>query len=202
MSLYTPSSSKAAAKRRAANLTTTPSSSNPNHLAPISTSSSRNVNSHHHHSNRDASVELTDEQRQEIKEAFELFDTDKDGAIGYHEFKVAMRALGFDYKKAEVLKLLRDHDKGSGLLEWEDFNKIMSDKIASRDPMEEIHKAFSLFDDDQTGKISLRNLKRVAKELGETLDDDELQAMIDEFDLDQDGEIDIKEFVSIMMDDS
>ena len=32
--------------------------------------------------------ELTEEQRQEIKESFELFDTDKDGAIDYHELKV------------------------------------------------------------------------------------------------------------------
>ncbi|SPO22796.1 probable CDC31 - spindle pole body component, centrin [Ustilago trichophora] len=196
MSLYTPSSK--AAKRRAANLgaSTSNHTSTPNHLSV--SSSSRNVNSHHH-----IDAALTDEQRQEIKEAFELFDTDKDGAIDYHELKVAMRALGFDLKKAEVLKLLRDHDKtNSGLLEWEEFNKIMSEKIASRDPMEEIRKAFALFDDDATGKISLRNLKRVAKELGETLDDDELQAMIEEFDLDQDGEINENEFIQIMMDDS
>ena len=52
--------------------------------------------------------ELTDEQKQEVKEAFELFDTDKDGCVDYHELKVAMRALGFDLKKAEVLKTLRD----------------------------------------------------------------------------------------------
>lgn len=71
-----------------------------------------------------------------------------------------------------------------------------------RDPMDEIRRAFSLFDDDGTGKISLRNLKRVAKELGEGLDEEELQAMIDEFDLDQDGEINEQEFVQIMMDDS
>ncbi len=32
--------------------------------------------------------ELTDEQRQEIKEAFDLFDTDKDGFLDYHELKV------------------------------------------------------------------------------------------------------------------
>jgi centrin-3 len=35
-----------------------------------------------------------------------------------------MRALGFEVKKAEVLKLLRDYDKGSGLMEFDDFNKI------------------------------------------------------------------------------
>ncbi len=64
----------------------------------------------------------------------------------------------------------------------------VSEKILDRDPIEEIKKAFQLFDDDGTGKISLRNLRRVAKEIGENLDDEELQAMIDEFDLDQDGE--------------
>ena len=69
--------------------------------------------------------ELSDEQKQEIKEAFELFDTDKDGCVDYHELKVAMRALGFDMNKAEVLKILRDHDKTNhGLMDFEDFAKV------------------------------------------------------------------------------
>ena len=46
--------------------------------------------------------ELTEEQKQEIKEAFDLFDTDKTSSIDYHELKVAMRALGFDVKKNEA----------------------------------------------------------------------------------------------------
>lgn len=50
----------------------------------------------------------------------------------------------------------------------------MSEKILARDPHDEIRRAFQLFDDDGTGKISLRNLRRVAKEIGEKLDDEEL----------------------------
>lgn len=39
-----------------------------------------------------------------------------------------------------------------------------------------------MFDDDETGKVSLRNLKRVAKELGENMTDEELAEMIEEAD--------------------
>lgn len=50
----------------------------------------------------------------------------------------------------------------------------MSEKILARDPMEEIKRAFQLFDDDNTGKITLRNLRRVAKQFGDRLEDEEL----------------------------
>lgn len=147
--------------------------------------------------------ELTEEQKQEIKEAFELFDTDKDKFIDYHELKVAMRALGFEVKKADVLKILRDNDRDeTGKISFDDYNDVMTDMILERNPQEELAKAFKLFDDDDSGKISLRNLRRVARELGETMTDDELRAMIDEFDTDGDGEIHLDDFVSIMTGDT
>eukprot|EP01028_Stygiella_incarcerata_P004230 TRINITY_DN1905_c0_g1_i2.p1 TRINITY_DN1905_c0_g1~~TRINITY_DN1905_c0_g1_i2.p1 ORF type:complete len:168 (-),score=68.15 TRINITY_DN1905_c0_g1_i2:261-764(-) len=143
--------------------------------------------------------ELTEEQKQEIKEAFELFDTEKTGRIDAHEMKVAMRALGFDVKKEHVLRILEEYDReGTGTIDFNDFLEVMTEKISQRDPDEEILKAFRLFDDDSSGKITLKNLRRVARELGETMTDDELQAMIDEFDRDGDGEINEEDFMAIM----
>ena len=69
---------------------------------------------------------------------------------------------------------------------------------SERDSREEIMKVFELFDEDNTGAISFRNLKRVATELGENLTDDELQEMIDEADRDGDGEVNEEEFLRIM----
>ena len=66
------------------------------------------------------------------------------------------------------------------------------------DPVEEIKKAFKLFDDDDTGTISFRNLKRVARELGENMTDEELQEMIDEADRSGIGEISLEDFMRIM----
>lgn len=65
---------------------------------------------------------MTQEQKQEIKEAFDLFDTEKTGSIDYHELKVTLRALGFDVKKADVLKLMREYDpEESGKIQYSDF---------------------------------------------------------------------------------
>ncbi|XP_014601700.1 caltractin [Polistes fuscatus] len=144
-------------------------------------------------------IELTEDEKADIKEAFDLFDPDGTGKIATKELKVAMRALGFEPKKEELKKLVADYDPDClGKLSFEEFLRIMSVKMLEKDPKEEVLRAFRLFDDDETGKISFKNLKRVARELGENLTDEELQEMIDEADKDGDGEISQDEFMRIM----
>ena len=62
-----------------------------------------------------------------------------------------------------------------GWLSFENFLNLMSTKMSEKDTKEVILKAFKLFDDDDTGRISFNNLKRVANEHGEHLTDEELQ---------------------------
>ncbi|KAL9068546.1 MAG: hypothetical protein Q9161_006091 [Pseudevernia consocians] len=177
---------------------------------------------------REEQNQLTEEQREEIKEAvspfapmcFNLFDLDKDNKIDYHELKVAMKALGFDLPKPEILSILQTHGSPSTpppptssntnnqqyahsnsrlLLPFPQFQTVMAQKILARDPREEILRAFELFDEGGKGKINLSDLRRVARELGEGLEEEELAAMIEEFDLDGDGAIDREEFLGICL---
>ena len=78
-------------------------------------------------------AELTEEQKQEIREAFDLFDTDGSGTIDAKELKVAMRALGFEPKKEEVNKMISDIDKdGSGTIDFAEFLGMMTAKMVRR----------------------------------------------------------------------
>ena len=73
-------------------------------------------------------------------------------------------------------------------------------KISERDPREEIDRAFDLFDADGKGWINLEDLKRVARELGETgLEEEELRAMIEEFDIEGAGGVGREEFAGICL---
>ncbi|CAE8717079.1 unnamed protein product, partial [Polarella glacialis] len=142
---------------------------------------------------------VSKEQRQEIKEAFDIFDSERTGKMDYHELKVAIRAMGFEIKKPEALELMTRYDREeTGNIGYDAFEEIMVQRYAAQDPMDEMRKAFELFDEDKRGKVSFRNLKRIARDLGEKLTDDELRGMIDEFDNDQDGEINEAEFINIM----
>ncbi|KAJ9530706.1 hypothetical protein QJQ45_014871 [Haematococcus lacustris] len=70
---------------------------------------------------------LSSEQKQQLKECFELMDQDGSGAIDADELGAAFKLLGIHMKKAELGELLNevDHD-GSGEVEYLEFLEIMT----------------------------------------------------------------------------
>jgi len=144
-------------------------------------------------------TELDDKQKQEIKEAFDLFDTDGSGNIDVKELTVAMKALGCEPKPGEIEKMIADvDDDGGGEIGFDEFLKMMTHKILNKDPKEDMLKAFRLFDDDSTGFVTFKNLKRVAKETNQTLDDTELEEMLTDADKDGDGQLNEEEWLIMM----
>jgi centrin-1 len=74
----------------------------------------------------------------------------------------------------------------------------MITRPSTNETREEIHKVFVTFDNQKTGFIALKDLRRVAKDLGELTDDNTLQEMIERADLDHDGMISEDEFYNLL----
>ena len=62
----------------------------------------------------------------------------------------------------------------SGNIDFEEFLDMNTARMNDKDTKEDITKFLRLFDDDRTSNITLRNLRRDAKELGETMTDEEM----------------------------
>ena len=56
---------------------------------------------------------------------------------------------------------------GSGAIDKEEFMALMAEQIESRNQEDELRKVFRIYDDDDTGLVSARNLTRCAEDLGE-----------------------------------
>uniref|UniRef100_A0A7S3N7S7 EF-hand domain-containing protein n=1 Tax=Euplotes harpa TaxID=151035 RepID=A0A7S3N7S7_9SPIT len=142
---------------------------------------------------------LTEDEVEEIKEAFDLFDTDGSGSIDPKELKAAMQSLGFEAKNQTIFQMISDLDKNRGNnIDFDEFLDMMTARMSDKDTREDISKVFRLFDDDGTGLITIKNLRRVARELGETMTEEELQEMIDRADSNGDGGVSPDDFFNIM----
>ena len=86
---------------------------------------------------------FSDEQKNDIREAFNLFDSNASGKIDTKDLKVAMSVLGFEPRKEEMKKMLAEVDKdNSGKLTFEGFLALMASKMSEKDTKEEILKAY------------------------------------------------------------
>merc|ERR1711908_225695 len=91
---------------------------------------------------------LSEEQLEEIREAFGLFDGDASGAIDVRELKAAMRALGFEVKNEELKKMVADVDNdGNGTIEFAELLEMMTGKMGEKDTREDIEKKGNFLED-------------------------------------------------------
>ena len=115
------------------------------------------------------------------------------------ELKAAMVSLGFDLRDANVYQMISDLDSdGNAQIDFDEWVHLMSNRVSVSSSKAAILKIFPLYDDEKTDHISVKNLRRVAVDLGEEISEEELQEMIDRADLDRDGLVNFEEFYTIL----
>ena len=127
---------------------------------------------------------LSNDEVDEIRQAFDLFDTNGTGKIDPKELKAAMQSLGFDSKNPTIYTLIADLDTPeaakNGGVNFDDFVGRINNKLGDKESKEGIHRIFELFiDDPNADTITLSSLKKIAQELGENMSAEELKDMLE-----------------------
>ena len=134
-----------------------------------------------------------------LMEAFAKVDTDKDGLINTDELRQVLHSLGQNPTDADLqdLAYAMDTDE-SGKIDLPEFLHMMAKRISDTNLEEDILEAFKVFDRDGNGFITAKELKLVMSNLGESLSEEEVEAMIIEVDMDGDGCINYAEFFNMV----
>ncbi|GBG92905.1 hypothetical protein CBR_g57709 [Chara braunii] len=142
---------------------------------------------------------LTEKQVADFKEAFSLFDRDRDGSISTKEVGTVMRALGLNPTEADLSDMVKMYgDQGKTALNCDDFLDLMSKNLKEQSE-DDLKSAFRVFDKDNDGLIAADELRHIMTSLGEVLSAEEVDEMMKEADGKGTGQIQYEDFVKIMM---
>ncbi|OAY43028.1 calcium-dependent protein kinase 26 [Manihot esculenta] len=139
---------------------------------------------------------LSEEEIAGLTEMFKMIDTDGSGQITFEELKVGLKRFGANLNDSEIYDLMQAADiDNSGTIDYGEFiaATLHLNKVEKED---HLFAAFSYFDKDGSGYITLDELQQACSEFG--MEDVQLEEMIREVDQDNDGRIDYNEFVDMM----
>merc|ERR1711879_298010 len=147
--------------------------------------------------------ELTEVQRSDIKQAFDIFDLDGSGAIDKKEFVSAMSAMGIDATDADIERIMHQADdedatdENSGEVEFDEFLAFMTDKILNKNPLEDYERVWAMLDENKNGLLYFEDLQRECRDAGDETTDEELMEIIDIVGK-GDGSISKEDFMDVM----
>lgn len=139
---------------------------------------------------------LSEKEIKDIKACFQAIDKNSDGKLSLEEMKNAIAAgglKGLDHIE-EIFKSI-DTDN-SGHIEYTEFISACLEKSVYLNEAK-LKDAFGLFDIDKSGKISKAEIVKV---LGLSKVTEEINKIVEKYDLNKDGEIDFAEFMNLMND--
>jgi len=141
---------------------------------------------------------LSNEERAKVRDIFIAMDKDKTGTIKLNELrKVLEENFEMSAEQSELIfkALDSNHDDE---IHYADFLAAMvSSRINIHQDM--VWKAFKRFDTDNSGEITMDNLKAI---MGGTFTDAEIGQLVEEVDVNKDGKIQYSEFVDYVAHDS
>merc|ERR1719245_121048 len=142
---------------------------------------------------------LDDKQVEQLKIAFNLFDSDHNGAIDRNEMQTVLKTLGQNISQEETEDMMASVDlNNDGEIDFAEFVQMMENRMFLPSNTLEYQDAFKFFDKNGDGAIDFNELKDVLLSLGEDFTEQDIHDMIDEADLSGSGKVNFDEFILMM----
>jgi len=141
---------------------------------------------------------FTEDQLDELKECFALFDRQGINLIAAGDLGNALRAMGQTPTEAELQEMLQESNlDDNGNLNLDEYVRLVGSRGIKREQEmeEELEEALRVFDREGLGKIDAEDLKMALRTYGEVLEDDDVNEMMKVAEITADGKIDYQDFI-------
>lgn len=158
-----------------------------------------------------AIIDPSDKQKLDVLvERFKMADVDGNGRIDREELRALLESTeqGTAYlftehwlPEAELEKVMKTYDTdGSGDISFDEFKQLIYDGILLDGKFSEYEDAFNAVDSSGNGTIGATELAKLFAELGQPLSMEKLVDIMQQYDKDESGQIDFREFLLMFRD--
>ena len=146
-----------------------------------------------------SATSLQAERKQLISDIFDMFDKNENGTIQASELHSVLESLGRNSTDDDVNQFLMKLDvNANGVISKEEFMSAV-DEIYSfpQSTVDEVVQAFQIFDINGSGKITVDEMKTILLKFTNEFNEDDVNAIFELIDVDQDGKVSYAEFAEI-----
>ena len=143
--------------------------------------------------------DLQEERRKLMKEVLDLFDPNNEGYVKTKDITKILKAMGRTLEEDDEQNFIEAADpENTNEISKENFLATAEAMFSlSKEEIKELLDAFKVFDINNTGKISIKNFRKVLINYGQEFNEEEVDEILKCIDIDREGNIIIKDFINI-----
>lgn len=141
---------------------------------------------------------IPDDLLEEYQEIFDSYDVNGNGVIDKKEMESILQKLGQPATSKQIEKVFNELGNSKSQLTFEEFIEFIKKYHLSKNKnsTDDVIGAFQVFDRNHNGVLSLSEFKHILMDLGQKFSEEEVNDLFKESDLNKDGNLDYREFVT------
>ena len=143
--------------------------------------------------------DLQEDRRRLMEEVLDLYDPNNEGYVQSRDIAKILRAMGRTLEKDDEQNFLQAADpENTGVISKDNFlNTVEAMFSLPKEDVNDLLDAFKYFDIKNTGKISVKNFKKVLVDVAKGFSEEEADDLLKYIDIDREGNINIKDFIQV-----